>query len=76
MRRFHRATGLRPAEYLQQQRVQKAREMLENTVTTVERVAWQVGYADVSAFRRMFQKQTGLTPSQHRERFCAHYADG
>lgn len=76
MRRFHRATGLRPAEYLQQQRVQKARELLENTATTIERVAWQVGYADVSAFRRMFQKQTGLTPSQHRERFCAHNSDG
>ncbi len=70
IRRFHKATGLRPAEYLQQQRVHKARELLENTVTTVERVAWLVGYEDVSAFRRMFQKQTGLTPSQYRERFA------
>ena len=70
IRRFHKATGLRPAEYLQQQRVHKAREKLENTATTVEQVAWQVGYEDVSAFRRMFQKQTGLTPSQYRERFA------
>ncbi|MBA4502672.1 GlxA family transcriptional regulator [Marinobacterium marinum] len=68
-RRFLKATGLRPAEYLQQQRVHKARELLENTATTVERVAWLVGYEDISAFRRMFQKQTGLTPSQYRERF-------
>lgn len=72
MRRFQKATGMRPAEYLQHQRVQKAREMLENTATTVERVGWQVGYEDVSAFRRMFQKHTGLTPGQHRERFCGH----
>ncbi|GAA0700361.1 helix-turn-helix domain-containing protein [Marinobacterium maritimum] len=70
IRRFHKATGMRPAEYLQQQRVHKAREQLENTATTVERIAWQVGYEDVSAFRRMFQKQTGLTPSQYRERFA------
>ncbi|QEW07387.1 GlxA family transcriptional regulator [Nitrincola iocasae] len=69
MRRFHRATGFRPAEYLQQQRLNKAREALENSRTPVERVAWDVGYEDVSAFRKMFHKQTGLTPSQYRERF-------
>lgn len=70
IRRFIKATRLRPAEYLQQQRVHKAREKLENTATTIERIAWQVGYEDISAFRRMFQKQTGLTPSQYRERFA------
>ena len=70
IRRFIEATQLRPAEYLQQQRVHKAREKLENTATTIERIAWQVGYEDISAFRRMFQKQTGLTPSQYRERFA------
>ncbi|EXJ10891.1 GlxA family transcriptional regulator [Nitrincola nitratireducens] len=69
MRRFHRATGFRPTEYLQQQRLLKAREALENSRVTVERVAWEVGYEDVSAFRKMFHKQTGLTPSQYRERF-------
>ncbi|GAA0784049.1 GlxA family transcriptional regulator [Marinobacterium sediminicola] len=69
IRRFSKATGLRPGEYLQLQRVHKARELLENSATTVERVAWQVGYEDVGAFRRMFQKQTGLTPSHYRERF-------
>jgi len=70
IRRFIKATQLRPAEYLQQQRVHKAREKLENTATTIERIAWQVGYEDISAFRRMFQKKTGLTPSQYRERFA------
>ena len=70
IRRFIKATHLRPAEYLQQQRVHKAREKLENTSTTIEQIAWQVGYEDISAFRRMFQKQTRLTPSQYRERFA------
>jgi len=69
MRRFARATGFRPGEYLQQQRLHKAREALENSRTPVERIAWEVGYEDVSAFRKMFHKQTGLTPSQYRERF-------
>jgi transcriptional regulator GlxA family with amidase domain len=70
IRRFIKATQLRPAKYLQQQRVHKAREKLENTATTIERIAWQVGYEDISAFRRMFRKQTGLTPSQYKERFA------
>ncbi|MBV0934315.1 GlxA family transcriptional regulator [Marinobacterium weihaiense] len=69
MRRFQRATGLRPGEYLQQQRLHKAREALENSRDPIERIAWQVGYEDVSAFRKMFLKQTGLSPSQYRERF-------
>jgi transcriptional regulator GlxA family with amidase domain len=68
LRRFQKATGLSPTEYVAQQRAHKAREWLENTTTTVDRIAWQVGYEDVSAFRRMFQKQTGLTPSQYRDR--------
>jgi transcriptional regulator GlxA family with amidase domain len=75
IRRFHKATGLKPGEYLQQQRLHKARELLENTDTTIERVAWRVGYEDVSAFRRMFQKRTGLTPSQFRERFSSKTMD-
>ncbi|MBT3145689.1 helix-turn-helix domain-containing protein [Neptunomonas phycophila] len=68
LRRFQKATGLTPSEYIQQFRVHKARELLENSTTTVDQIAWMIGYEDVSAFRRMFHKQTGLTPSQYRSR--------
>lgn len=69
MRRFRQATGLGPGEYLQQLRLQRARELLENRRDSVEHVALTVGYEDSSAFRKMFIKHTGLTPSQHRARF-------
>jgi transcriptional regulator GlxA family with amidase domain len=69
MRRFRQATGLGPGEYLQQLRLQRARELLENRRDSVEQVALAVGYEDISAFRKMFIKHTGLTPSQHRARF-------
>ena len=69
LRRFQKATGFRPGEYLQQQRIQKARDSLELSQQSVEQIAWQVGYEDVSAFRKMFLKQTGLTPRQYRQRF-------
>ena len=69
MRRFRQATGLGPGEYLRQLRLQRARELLENRRDSIEQVALTVGYEDISAFRKMFIKHTGLTPSQHRARF-------
>ncbi|WP_444892973.1 GlxA family transcriptional regulator [Microbulbifer sp. TRSA001] len=69
LRRFQKVTGYRPAQYLQQQRLQKARELLETGTLQVEQIAWQVGYEDVSAFRKMFHKQTGLSPREYRQRF-------
>ncbi|WP_425405706.1 GlxA family transcriptional regulator [Hwanghaeella sp.] len=69
LRRFARATGHRPTEYLQQLRIAKARETLELTNRSVDRIAWQVGYQDTAAFRKVFQKYTGISPHLYRQRF-------
>lgn len=69
LRRFSAATGLTPVEYLQQVRIAKAREALERTLTPVDRIAWDVGYADPAAFRKLFQKLTGLPPAAYRQQF-------
>ncbi len=69
LRRFTKATGMRPTEYCQHLRVGKGREMLEFTRQSVEQVAWAVGYEDPGAFRKVFQKITGLTPGDYRMRF-------
>ena len=69
LRRFQKATGLRPTAYLQQVRVAKARETLELTNRPVDQIAWQVGYQDPAAFRKVFRKTTGLGPQQYRKRF-------
>jgi len=71
LRRFQKATGLRPTEYVQALRIGLARERLEFSRDTVERIAFNVGYKDPSAFRRVFQKVTGLSASAYRERFSA-----
>jgi transcriptional regulator GlxA family with amidase domain len=71
LRRFQKATGLKPTEYVQALRIAFARERLEFSRDTVERIAWHVGYKDPSAFRRVFQKVTGLSASAYRERFSA-----
>lgn len=69
LRRFSAATGLTPVEYLQHVRVAKAREALERTLTPVDRIAWDVGYSDPAAFRRLFHKLTGLSPAAYRQQF-------
>lgn len=69
LRRFHKATGLKPVEYCQHVRVGKAREMLEFTRQSAERIAYAVGYEDTAAFRKIFHRLTGLTPGEYRGRF-------
>jgi transcriptional regulator GlxA family with amidase domain len=69
LRRFTAATGFTPVEYLQQVRIAKAREALERSLTPVDRIAWDVGYADPAAFRKLFQKLTGVPPAAYRQQF-------
>lgn len=69
LRRFRKATGLTPIDYCQRLRVGKARELLQFSKSPVESIAWEVGYSDPGAFRKIFLRVTGLTPSDYRRRF-------
>ena len=69
LRRFVKATGLKPMQYLQRLRIQKACDLLEAGSDTIEAIAEQVGYEDTSAFRKIFNKTIGLTPKEFRGRF-------
>lgn len=70
LRRFHKATGLKPTEYVQSLRVGKAREQLEFSKDSVNEIAWKVGYEDPGAFRKIFQRIIGLSPGDYRRRFA------
>lgn len=69
MRRFKKATGDTPLEYLQQLRIEGARKLLETTSETVEGITFKSGYEDISSFRKLFKNQTGLSPSAYRQKF-------
>jgi transcriptional regulator GlxA family with amidase domain len=68
-RRFAKATGLPPLEYVHTLRLEEAKQMLETGELPVEAVANEVGYEDASFFGRLFRRKVGLTPAQYRKRF-------
>jgi len=68
-RRFRAAAGVTPLRYLQQLRVEYAKELLERTDRPAEDIADAVGYSDPASFRRLFVRLVGVTPAQYRRRF-------
>ncbi len=71
LRRFQKATCMTTTEYAQRLRVGKARELLQFGNATIDRIAWEVGYSDPGAFRKIFTRIVGLSPSDYRRRFSA-----
>lgn len=70
IRRFKQATGYTPLEYLQEQRLFKAKALLEFSNNSFDEITFKVGYENSSSFGRLFKKRIGLTPGTYRNRFC------
>ena len=68
-RRFKASLGMSPLNYLQSQRIARARQLLESSKLPLERIVEQCGYEDVSSFRKLFARQVGMTPREYRQRF-------
>ncbi|MBK7883671.1 MAG: helix-turn-helix domain-containing protein [Chitinophagaceae bacterium] len=69
VRRFKQVTGITPIEYLQLTRVEAAKKLLEETNKQMSEVIFNTGYNDPKAFRKVFRKNVGMTPSEYRDRF-------
>lgn len=69
VRRFKQVTGLTPIEYLQNIRIEAAKKLLEQTGQQMTEVIYNSGYNDPKAFRKVFRKAVGMTPSEYREKF-------
>ena len=70
LRRFRKATGMAPKTYLQHLRTGKGRDLLERSKRSVDEIAWEVGYEDPGAFRKVFAKIVGISPGEYRRRFA------
>ena len=70
-RRFAKATGMSPMDYVHTPRLEESKHLLETTELPIEAVATEVGYQDASFFGRLFRRKVGLTPAQYRRHFTA-----
>lgn len=68
-RRFIKATGNTPVEYLQRVKMEAAKKAFESTRKNINEVMYEVGYSDVKAFREVFRKITGMSPLEYRAKY-------
>lgn len=66
-RRFRHATGRSPMQYLQQIRLDNAKELLRSTNLSVAEVAFACGYTDNSYFAAQFRRSISLSPRAYRD---------
>lgn len=64
---YRAKTGMYPSKYLLQLRMEKARELLQQTNMPIHAIGVTVGYNDASSFIRRFKKHMGVTPAQYRQ---------
>ncbi|MCX5437586.1 GlxA family transcriptional regulator [Streptomyces sp. NBC_00063] len=75
-RRFREETGLTPIQWLTQRRVDRARELLEQTDHTVDRIATEAGFGTGASLRAHFQAGLGVPPGAYRSTFRGNVRQG
>ena len=68
LRHFREELGHSPLDHLHGLRCARARVLLEITLESIPTIAQACGYADPAAFRRIFARHTGLSPTAYRQR--------
>jgi len=67
-RLFKKETGLSISDVIIQERLQKAKQLLEETELKITDIAEQVGYTSLGSFSNLFKRVVGVTPQQYRAR--------
>lgn len=74
MRRFTDETGTTPLQWLVNARVTAARELLETTDFSIDRVAQDSGLGSAANLRLHFRRSLATTPTAYRQAFSCDYA--
>ena len=60
--------GMSPSDFLRSVRMQRARQLIAKSRMTFSEIAYNVGFTDPKYFSKCFKKDTGMTPSEYREK--------
>ena len=65
---FNRQLGTSVFEYIIDLRIRHAQEQLRDTTQSITQIALNCGFSTTSYFGKIFQKKTGMTPSEYRKK--------
>lgn len=68
-RLFRRETGMSISEFILQERMKRAFQLLTDTKLAVGEIAEKCGYENYSYFLTLFRRVAGMTPSQYRVKY-------
>jgi AraC family transcriptional regulator, transcriptional activator FtrA len=69
LRKFQEVVGIAPLQWLQKERMFRAREILESTKLGLDQIATECGYESLETFRVVFKRVVGVSPAAYRKRF-------
>ena len=64
---FHKLYGTSPIKYINQLRIERAKELILSDSYTIANVAELSGFPDISYFSKIFKRATGVSPSEYGE---------
>lgn len=68
-RHFRKTLNMSPKEWLIQQRLERAKSLLESSIETIDYVAYKSGFETSTAMRHNFRKYLKISPSNYRKQF-------
>jgi AraC family transcriptional regulator len=66
LRMFRQSTGLTPHQYVINQRIERAKELLQKTEMSITEIAYLLGFSTPAHFTHHFRRKTGRTPREMR----------
>lgn len=68
-RLFNKEVGLKPSEFIEKARIDKARRLLSESELPLKSIAFKCGFATADQMRVGFRKHLSVTPKEYRDRF-------
>lgn len=67
-RSFKQSVGIAPYQYLMQQRVERAKQLLKQQAISISDIALDCGFANQTHLTKVFRQMTGVTPKAYQKR--------
>lgn len=66
---FKDYTGVSPAHYIQELKIQEAKQLLAGNTIKIKEISFYLGFEDITYFLKVFKKYTGYTPLEYKKTF-------